>query len=81
MVRHTAPKRILSAIISIPPTLDEQKSIAAALDDFSGEAEKLEARYRKKTRDLAVLKQAILQKAFFGELTSPPSQALNEAAE
>jgi hypothetical protein len=30
---------------------------------------------------LADLKQSILQKAFSGELTSPPSQAIKEAAE
>lgn len=81
MVRHTAPKRILNAIISIPPTVDEQKSIAAALDNLSGEVEKLEARYRKKMRDLTILKQAILQRAFSGKLTSPPQQRISEAAE
>ena len=32
-------------------------------------------------RDICELKQSILQKAFSGELTSPPSQAIKEAAE
>lgn len=81
MVKHTAPKRILSAVIGVPPTVDEQKSIAAALNDLSSEVEKLYALYRKKMLDLTILKQAILHKAFSGELTSPPSQAIQEAAE
>jgi type I restriction enzyme S subunit len=41
----------------------------------------LEENYRKKIDELVELKQSILQKAFSGELTSPPSQAIKEAAE
>ena len=37
--------------------------------------------YEQKLQPLAELKQSILQKAFSGELTSPPSQAIREAAE
>lgn len=81
MVKHTAPKRILSAAIAMPPTLDEQKDIASKLNDLSNEVEKLEVLYRRRAVDLAVLRQAILEKAFSGELTSPPSQAIKEAAE
>jgi len=42
---------------------------------------RLEANYRNKLIRLESLKQAVLQKAFSGELTSPPSSALKEAAE
>jgi type I restriction enzyme S subunit len=81
MVKHTAPKRILAAVIPIPPTLDEQKGIAAKLNDLSSQVEQLEVLYQEKLLDLTVLKQALLQKAFSGELSSPPSQAIKEAAE
>ena len=39
----------------------------------------LEAIYDQKLDDLAELKQSILQKAFSGELTAQPDQALKEA--
>jgi type I restriction enzyme S subunit len=37
--------------------------------------------YRTKLEAISALRQSILQKAFSGELTSPPSQAIKEAAE
>jgi type I restriction enzyme S subunit len=71
----------LAAVIPIPPTWDEQTNIAAKLNDLSRQVEKLEALYQEKLLDLTTLKQTILQKAFSGELTSPPSRAIREAAE
>jgi type I restriction enzyme S subunit len=53
----------------------------AQLDALSAEAEHLEANYQQKLDSLAELKQAILQKAFAGELTAQPEKALQEAAE
>jgi restriction endonuclease S subunit len=63
------------------PWMKEQRRIVEALDALREQTEKLEAHYRRKIDDLTEAKQAILQKAFSGELTSPPSQAVKEAAE
>jgi type I restriction enzyme, S subunit len=41
----------------------------------------LEDKYKRKLNKLVQLKRSILQKAFSGELTSPSSTALKEAAE
>jgi type I restriction enzyme S subunit len=81
MVKHTAPKRILSAVVGVPPSLSEQQSIASALKYRAKEIEKLEAVYQNKLLALKKLKQSILQKAFSGALASRPSQATKEAAE
>jgi type I restriction enzyme S subunit len=81
MVKHTAPKRILGAVIGVPPTLDEQKNAASKLKDLSKEIETLESLYREKAFNLTTLKQSILQRAFSGNLTSRPSQAIKKAAE
>ena len=48
---------------------------------FRGEVTRLEAIYNERLARVSDLKQSILQKAFSGELTSPPSQAIKEAAE
>jgi type I restriction enzyme S subunit len=63
------------------PSLAEQEGIATRLDTLSQEALRLRGIYQSKLNDLQTLKQSILQKAFSGELTSPPSQAIKEAAE
>ena len=81
MVKHTAPKRILSSIISFPSSVGEQKHIASNLDVLATEVEKLEMLYRAKALDLTKLRQSILQRAFSGELSTPPSQTIKEAAE
>ena len=58
---------ITNAIIPFP-SLSEQKSVVAKLDDLSAETKRLEAIYQKKISDLEELKKSILQKAFNGEL-------------
>ena len=63
------------------PSIGEQVVLARKLDEISSEAGRLAAFYARKLADLAALKQSILRKAFSGELTSPPSQAIQEAAE
>lgn len=63
------------------PSLNEQRQIVEILDALREESEKLQALYERKDADLAEMKQSILQKAFAGELTAPPSQAIKEAAE
>ncbi|HEY8032925.1 MAG TPA: N-6 DNA methylase [Methylocella sp.] len=61
------------------PPLDEQERIVATLNDLSEKIQKLEIVYDQKLAALAELKQSILQKAFAGELTARPEQALQEA--
>lgn len=62
-------------------SLAEQQQIITALDSFAQFRTALEDGYRRKLTTFADLKQSILRKAFSGELTSPPSQAIKEAAE
>lgn len=66
--------------VPVPPR-KVQDDIASRIDALSMEAQRLVAAYKDKLTRLAALKQSILQKAFSGELTSPPSQAIKEAAE
>lgn len=64
---------------AMPPS--EQEVLTAKLDDMYEASQRLEAKYCRKIGGISELKQSILQKAFSGELTSPPSQAIKEAAE
>jgi type I restriction enzyme S subunit len=63
------------------PSIAEQERVATGLDALSQEALRLREIYQSKLNDLQTLKQSLLQKAFSGELTSPPSRAIKEAAE
>jgi type I restriction enzyme S subunit len=71
----------LSELSICLPNLKEQDSIVAKAEALSSQIEDLESLYRQKLDNLAELKQAILQKAFAGELTAQPEKALQEAAE
>jgi type I restriction enzyme, S subunit len=66
--------------IFLPKSLTEQERIVFALDELSIEAQRLEGIYVRKLAALAELKQAILQKAFAGELTAQPEQFLQDVA-
>ena len=66
--------------LRIPP-LRVQVSVSSKIDSLALDSQKLARLYRKKIDALQNLKQSLLQKAFSGELTSPPSQAIKEAAE
>jgi type I restriction enzyme S subunit len=66
--------------LRIPP-LNVQKEIVSKVDSLTIETQNLVRLYRRKVDWVQSLKQAVLQKAFSGELTSPPSQAIKEAAE
>jgi type I restriction enzyme, S subunit len=70
----------LELTISYPP-LTEQHSLVRALDALQKDANRLEFVYRQKLNLLTQLRQSILQRAFSGELTSPPFSAIKEAAE
>jgi type I restriction enzyme S subunit len=78
------PKLNQKALNSIPvpwPKLDEREEAVARLEELDAQTEQLRERYEAKIMALTELKQSILQKAFSGELTSPPTQAIKEAAE
>jgi type I restriction enzyme, S subunit len=61
----------------VPPP--QQRSAVTILDTLAAETKRLEAIYQQKLDNLAELKQAVLQKAFAGELTAQPEQFLQEA--
>ena len=63
------------------PSLHQQAEIVKLLRTKEEECKQLKTNYDGKLAMLATLKQSILQKAFAGELTAPPSQAIKEAAE
>ncbi|SFJ01858.1 restriction endonuclease subunit S [Bradyrhizobium sp. Gha] len=67
--------------ISFPPKIRDQQALANAMESTAHLAARLEETYRRKMNELIALKRSVLDKAFAGELTSPPSQALEEAAE
>jgi type I restriction enzyme S subunit len=79
-LKHLYLVDLRNLVIPLPP-LAEQARIAEELDSRRGQIERLEEIYREKLSSLAEIKQSILQKAFSGELTAPPSQAIKEAAE
>jgi type I restriction enzyme S subunit len=59
----------------------EQRAIARQLGELNAQVQKLEILFRYKIAAIRELKQAILNKAFAGELTAHPEKALPEAAE
>lgn len=63
------------------PTRDKQHRLVKGISAIRDECRKLEAAYHIQLAQLRALRQSILERAFSGELTSPPSQAIREAAE
>lgn len=63
-------KEIREVSICYPEAIEDQEKIVEKLDQISDEVQRLEAIYEQKLKDLAELKQSLLQKAFSGELTS-----------
>jgi type I restriction enzyme S subunit len=68
-------KNLLLAV----PSLTKQRQVVAQLVRLRKETQQLETIYQQKLTALAELKQAILQKAFAGELTTLPEKDLAEA--
>ena len=68
-------------IRTIWPSADNQVKIVDKLDRLHAPIGRLGQVYEQKLINLAELKQAILHKAFTGELTAYPEQALEDAAE
>lgn len=63
------------------PGKEMQIQLIEQFKKLSGESRRLEGMYAGKVSQINELRQAILQAAFSGELTAPPSQAIREAAE
>lgn len=55
--------------VAFPTDLGEQKRLEAELDEIDAEVKGLENSYEAKLRELAELKQSLLNRAFSGELT------------
>ncbi len=68
MVKHTAPSRILSNVISFPSERKEQMQLVAKLDALREETQRLESLYQRKLAALDELKKSLLHQAFAGEL-------------
>jgi len=68
MVRHTAPKRILSNVIPFPESRKEQRAIISKLDDLREETQRLARLYERKLAALEALKKSLLHQAFTGNL-------------
>jgi type I restriction enzyme, S subunit len=78
------PKLNQKALNSIPvpwPKLEERENVVARLEELAAQTDRLRELYEMRISALAELKQSTLGKAFSGALTSPPSQAIKEAAE
>jgi type I restriction enzyme S subunit len=68
MVKHTAPSRILSNIISFPVDRKEQMQLVAKLDALHEETQRLESLCQRKLAALDELKKSLLHQAFSGAL-------------
>ena len=68
MVKHTAPKRIMSNVIPFPANRKEQRAIVTKLDDLREETQRLARLYEQKLAALGTLKKSLLNQAFTGEL-------------
>jgi type I restriction enzyme S subunit len=63
------------------PSVEVQGKLIQGLDAMAEQIRRLESYYHVRLQSISELKQSILQKAFAGELTSPPSRTVKEAAE
>ena len=68
MVKHTAPKRILSNSIRFPPNHKDQLAIVAKFDTLRERTQSLASIYRQKLGALEELEKALLNRAFAGLL-------------
>jgi type I restriction enzyme S subunit len=69
MVKHTAPKRILSNFISFPLDVTEQLAVVAKFDALRAQTQRLESIYKQKLASLDNLKQSLLKEALAGQLS------------
>jgi type I restriction enzyme, S subunit len=78
-VRHLPIQKAKELVLTMP-SFAVQNTVAEQIRKIEEQTQSLEAIYQQKLDSLADLKQAILQKAFAGELTAQPERALREAA-
>ena len=76
MVRHTAPKRILSGVISYPRLREVQSALVVRLDAISLETRTFANQQVAKIAHLAEFKQSLLRSAFAGEYVDRELEAL-----
>lgn len=79
--RNQVPITKQREFFHVIPPMTEQRRIAQKLDSLRAEVTRLVTIYNLRLAHVSDLKHSILQRAFSGELTSPPSQAIQEAAE
>ena len=80
MAQPKLNQRSLNSIpIPFPPVL-EQERIVYQLQALQSDAVRLTAIYQQKLGLLREVRQAVLQKAFSGELTARSAEAMQEAA-
>jgi type I restriction enzyme S subunit len=72
---------VLAKLPIVIPPKDRQEEVIGLLNSLSQRTSHLEGAYQRKIDAIDELRQSILQKAFSDELISPPSSALQEAAE
>jgi type I restriction enzyme S subunit len=68
MVKHTAPKRLLSNVIQFPRDRKAQRAIICTLDALREETRRLESIYQRKLAALEALNKSLLHQAFTGQL-------------
>jgi type I restriction enzyme, S subunit len=68
MVKHTAPKRILSNVIPFPENREEQRAVISKLDYLHEETQHLESIYQQKLAALEALKKSLLNESFARKL-------------
>lgn len=68
-------------VLQYPVSVDEQRRLSAAFEKLRAQSIHLENLYANKIKRLENLRQAVLQKAFSGQLTSPPMHIIQQAAE
>jgi type I restriction enzyme S subunit len=79
--RQRISRKNLGDILIPVAALPEQTRVVEKLADLESEVRRLASLYETRLSQIQELRQSILQKAFSGDLTSPPSQAIKEAAE
>ena len=62
----------------MPEQVSQQREVVSQITKIHYESQRLEGIYQQKFTKLVALKQAILQKAFAGELTALPERTLQE---
>jgi type I restriction enzyme S subunit len=62
------------------PDLQTQLTVVAKMESLRANVLRIEANYEQKVLMLSELKKSILDKAFAGELTTQPQEALQEVA-